>query len=308
MAHSVVIVATVKNEENNIQELLDSIKLQTRFPDEVIIVDGGSTDNTVKKLIEFKNKDIIPTKIFIKPGTNISQALNIAIKNSNCDIIACTAAGTILDKNWIKNLLKPFERDANVKVVSGWYEPDCRTPFEKVLADVSLPKLEEINPDKFIPSSRSMAFHRLAWEKIGGFPEWLTPGDDTYFSIALRKAGYKFYFASDAVVRWRPRKNMKDLWVQCFRYANADWKGGMRTGIFLKLIFTYGVGFIMFLLGFWKPIWWIIFIISALLYIGSISWRKRIRKLSGLNIVILMHIANIAGWLSGILKNPLRKR
>ena len=47
-------VTTVFNEEKTINKLLDSIKKQTVYPDEVIIVDGGSTDNTLSVISNFQ--------------------------------------------------------------------------------------------------------------------------------------------------------------------------------------------------------------------------------------------------------------
>jgi len=44
----VSVIVTVKNEAKSIGLLLDSLAGQSRLPDEVIVVDGGSSDDTVR--------------------------------------------------------------------------------------------------------------------------------------------------------------------------------------------------------------------------------------------------------------------
>ena len=73
------LICTLKDEEESVRSLLDSILEQTRKPDEVIFVDGGSTDNTVKILKSYQKK-IKNMKIIVGRG------LNIAIKNAKHDL------------------------------------------------------------------------------------------------------------------------------------------------------------------------------------------------------------------------------
>ena len=47
MRQTVSVICTVLNEGESIKGLLDSLAAQTRLPDEIIFVDGGSRDNTV---------------------------------------------------------------------------------------------------------------------------------------------------------------------------------------------------------------------------------------------------------------------
>jgi len=209
----VSLICTLKNEESSIREFLDSILSQSRLPDEVVIVDGGSTDRTVEIINSVINSyigkcDLI--KLIVKKGANRAEGRNIAIKNTEYDIIASTDAGCRLDKDWLENLIKPFEDDASVDVVSGWYEADARTEFEKCVAELTYPKLKMVlkNPDKFLPSSRSVAYKKECWEKVGGYPEQLYNNEDTLFDLNLKKTGCKFTFAPNAVVYWRVRSNL----------------------------------------------------------------------------------------------------
>ncbi|CAB50100.1 glycosyltransferase family 2 protein [Pyrococcus abyssi] len=221
------LITTVKNEENSIRAFLESILQQSRPPDEFIIVDGGSTDKTVEILQEytplFKRKNII-YKIIVKKGANIAKGRNIAISNSSGDIIACTDAGCVLSKAWLEEIARSFEQDPSVDIVSGWYEPLATSKFEEIVAEITYPKLKKVlrNPSKFLPSSRSIAFKKKCWKKVGGYPEWLYTAEDTLYDILLKRAGCKFVFNPNAVVYWKVRENLRKLFRQYYNYAKGD--------------------------------------------------------------------------------------
>lgn len=236
----VSLICTLKNEESSIREFLDSILSQSRLPDQVIIVDGGSTDGTVEIINSYIGKCNL-IKLIVKKGANIAEGRNIAIKNAKYDVIASTDAGCRIDKHWLENLIRPFEEDSSVDVVSGWYEPDARTEFEGFVAELTYPKLERVikNPDKFLPSSRSVAFKKKCWAKVGGYPEWLYTAEDTLFDLNLKKTGCKFVFAPKAVVYWRARSNLRSVFKQHYLYAKGNAQAGLFIVNYIKLLAFY---------------------------------------------------------------------
>ncbi|MEK6572700.1 MAG: glycosyltransferase, partial [Chloroflexota bacterium] len=87
----VSLILTVLNEGDHIRRLLDSVVKQSRRPDEVVVCDGGSRDNTVAVIQEYADR--LPLKILSAPGANISQGRNVAIRAATGDVIAVTDAG-----------------------------------------------------------------------------------------------------------------------------------------------------------------------------------------------------------------------
>lgn len=221
----VSLISTVKNEEESIEDFLDSLLSQSRKPDEIIIVDGDSTDNTVKIINEYIQKGA-PIKLIIKEGANISMGRNTAVKNSKYDIIASTDAGCKIDKDWLKNLIEKFDNETDV--VCGMTIPDPKTDFEKCVADVTCYKVEEVDEETFLPSSRSVAFRKSAWEKVGGYQE-LCLSDDTLFDLNLKKAGCKFKVARNAIVYWKMRKNLREVFKQYYLYGKYQRDAGLAT-------------------------------------------------------------------------------
>jgi cellulose synthase/poly-beta-1,6-N-acetylglucosamine synthase-like glycosyltransferase len=217
----VSLIATVLNEVELLDDWFDSIRRQTRQPDEIVIVDAGSSDGTIEKLEAIERSQALPVRIFVVPGANISKGRNRAIEEATHDVIAATDAGTLLDRDWLDRLVKPL-CDSNIDISSGFYRPAGRNDFERVLASVIVPRLSEIDPDTFLPSSRSVAFRRAAWRSVGGYPEWLLVVEDLVFDMDLREAGAKFVFVPDAIAAWYPRPTLKAFFKQYRNYARGD--------------------------------------------------------------------------------------
>ena len=104
----VSVIVTVKNEAAAIGRLLDSISAQVRLPDEVVIADGGSRDQTVAAIEAWGARQAFPVHVLSVPGANISQGRNAAIRAAAGPIIASTDAGVRLDPLWLAKLLEPY--------------------------------------------------------------------------------------------------------------------------------------------------------------------------------------------------------
>jgi glycosyltransferase involved in cell wall biosynthesis len=266
----VSVIITLKNEESSIKTFLDSILDQTRKPDEIVMVDGGSNDGTVKIINQYIQKGA-PINLIIKQGANISMGRNIAIKNSKFDIVASTDLGCRVDKDWLKKLIEKFNDE--IDVVSGVTIPEPRNDVEKCMAELTCYKIEEINEETFLPSSRSIAFRKSAWEKGGGYPEWLDIAEDTYFDLSMKKAGCNFKVAKDAIVYWFMRDNYRKLFKQYYKYSSWNRKAGLATPksamiLLIKTFWPLGILFLGLIpiIFFNAPIYLPILIILVILF------------------------------------------
>ncbi|NLE43739.1 MAG: glycosyltransferase [Chloroflexi bacterium] len=219
----VAIIVTVLNEANSLPDLLESMAIQTRPADEIVICDGGSTDATVAIL---ESEERLPLRVIRKPGVGISAGRNTAIDATSSDVIAVTDAGVRLDHEWLARIIEPFDDEA-VWVVSGFFRPDPHSVFEVAMGATVLPELGDIVPSRFLPSSRSVAFRKTAWAEVGGYPEWLDYCEDLIFDLRLRKRYGDFAFAPAATVFFRPRTTLKAFFVQYYRYARGDGKADL---------------------------------------------------------------------------------
>ena len=181
------LIATVLNEGDNIHQLFESIVAQTRPPDEVVVVDGGSGDDTLAIMRGYA--DELPLRLFVEAGCNISRGRNRAIAEARGDIIAVTDAGVRLSDAWLERITAPLLADPALNVVGGFFQADPQSAFEAALGATTLPLAPEIAGATFLPSSRSIAFRKSAAEAIGGYPEWLDYCEDLVFDLRLREAG-----------------------------------------------------------------------------------------------------------------------
>ncbi len=232
---AVSLIMTVKNEAAALPRLLDSILAQTHAPDEIVIADGGSTDATCDVLARYASR--LNLRVLNCPGANISKGRNAAIAAARGEIIASTDAGVRLDPHWLEEITKPFEAGADV--VSGFFEPDPHGAFETALAATTLPARRDIKPEKFLPSSRSVAFRKSAWQAVQGYPEWLDFCEDLVFDLGLRAAGGRFVFAPEARVFFRPRATLRQFARQYYLYARGDGKADLWLKRHLLRYFTY---------------------------------------------------------------------
>src|SRR5258708_29244497 len=183
---------TTFNEEKTISKLLESIFNQTRLPDEVVIVDGGSTDETMEILSAFQasriTKKCDPSTALrmtrSKKRISIARGRNLAVKNARYPIIAMTDGGCVADKRWLEKILSPFQGSRMTQVVAGFYRMIGKSDFQKALKPFLGTMPDKFNNKTFLPSTRSIAFKKSVWKIVGGFNEKLDRvAEDTDFNL-----------------------------------------------------------------------------------------------------------------------------
>jgi glycosyltransferase involved in cell wall biosynthesis len=262
----VSLVATVRDAAAQIDEFVASVRAQTRPPDEVVVVDGGSIDGTFEALDRAEGVTAI-----LEPGANIARGRNVAVRAAAHDVVAVTDADCVLAPDWLERLVAPIEQGAQVS--AGAYRP-LTSSLWQVCATAHVPDPEELRTG-WMPSSRSLAFRREAFEDAGGYPEWLDVGEDMYLNHRWVERGVQLELAPDAVAFWRGRPTLAATWRQYARYAEGDALGGMYPQRHLIRFAAYTGGAMTWSSGRRLPR--LVAMVAGILYVrGSVrrAWRR----------------------------------
>lgn len=233
----VSLIASVKDEAANAMQWCESIFQQTRLPDEIIVVDAGSRDGTTEILGRIAANSPISFSVLIEPGANIARARNLAIERARFPIIAVTDFGCRPKSDWLEKLIAPFEAEPSTRVVAGLYAPVDRKRKPAWRGYPLYPVVSRIDPQNFLPSNRSIAFTKEAWQDAGGYPDWLTlTGEDTFFDRELKRAGGVWAFVPAAIVEWHAPENFMAYLRKVYWWAIGDGESGVHATFYWRYV------------------------------------------------------------------------
>lgn len=301
------LATTCFREAEAIEAFIDAVTGQTRKPDEIVIVDAGSDDGTVEQ-IQRRIAAGAPVTLVVAPGAGRSAGRNRAIEVSSAELIALTDVGSHPRPDWFERIIAPLEADDEVGVVAGYYEAEPKMLWQAAVAAATVPAAAEVDPGTFLPSGRSVAFRRSAWQRVGGYPEWAEYGEDTAFGLALRRHGAVFRFEPQAVVRWNPESRLGRLARQFYRYARGDAQARQWFRHYTKA-YTLAVLKLGMLVGgaFWWPAWLGIPALAALYWVRhALRARRRTSRAAAAWLAPLANAAvdaaHVAGYTRGLLE------
>ena len=257
----VSVVVPVRDEEDSIRELLDSLLTQTRPPDEIMITDGGSTDATPQIIEEYIRKGA-PVRLISAGAALPGRGRNLGAAQASHEWLGFTDAGIRLENNWLAALVAKAEAD-DVDIVYGSWQPVTDTFFKQCAAIAYVPP--PMSHDGVVTRPRFIAstlLRREVWAAVNGFPEELRSAEDLIFMDRVENAGYRFVFEPRAQVHWDLRPT---LWSTFKRFVVYS-RNNIRAGLFRKwqatVLFKYygGLAVLLAAVLIFKPslLWFLI--------------------------------------------------
>jgi len=259
----VSLIATVFNEEQGIEQFLQSYSQQSFSAKEFIIVDAFSSDQTYQIIKKFSEQQPqLKIKLF-KKSSNRSQARNFAVTKASGDYLAFTDAGCVLDRFWLENLVQEQVKTKK-RVVGGHFRGLAKSRLQEAIVPYFLQLNKKVNKQNFVPTTRSLLIEKKLWLKLGGLNERLNLSEDYDLMLRIKKQKIIWAFASQAIVYWLPPQNYWAFLKKIASFATSDIEAGIvRPKV--VLIFLRYLLFLLLILSF-KSIFFLIFFIFYLLW------------------------------------------
>ncbi|HEY6803766.1 MAG TPA: glycosyltransferase [Pyrinomonadaceae bacterium] len=212
---TISVVVPVYNAETTISATIEHLLRQSLTPDEIIVVDDGSTDETANLLKAFAGQITVLSKTNGGPAS----ARNAGIQASSSSLIAFTDSDCLPDEEWLQELVKGFKSDL-VSGVGGSVEAatDGLVGEYIDLHGWMNPQQEASGIVTSLVTANA-CFRSDVLQQTNLFDERFPgPGaEDTELSIRVRSAGYELSFVKTALVR---HLHKKTVWSYCKNMAN----------------------------------------------------------------------------------------
>ncbi len=227
---TVSIIVPIRNEAQFIGDTLRSL-LDQDFPAdefEVLVADGGSTDETVA-IVRGLQAEYPNLRLFFNPKRISSAARNLAIRHmAGRYAVIVDGHCHIPDRRYLRNVVEAFETTGADTL--GRPQPlDAPNPtdFQRAVAVARASRLGH-NPEsdifsdeaKFVPpQSTAIAYRREVFQRVGLFDERFDACEDVEFNHRVHAAGLTCYFSPKLKVVYHPRGSWKGLFFQLGRYG-----------------------------------------------------------------------------------------
>lgn len=228
---SISVVICAFNEEEWIGITLQSLTGQRHPPDEIIVVNNASTDNTAEIINQFIEDHLdLNIKLVNEEKQGLHHAREAGWRNASSDIIAMTDADIRFPEDWLEIIVSTFSEDSEVQAITGIVRyPDAPAFIDWItwLTD-QLYQPEGIGKfmtKEYVLNGGNSAYRRSALEVVNGYLD--KPSDlleDRHMSRQMHEANFKIKLV----------RHLK-VWHSFRRFEKDGWRG------YMNYIFFYDV-------------------------------------------------------------------
>jgi glycosyltransferase involved in cell wall biosynthesis len=310
---SISVVCPVFNEAQYIENILHFF-VQNKFDNkELIVIDGGSADATVK-IIEKWALQYPSITLLHNAKKYVPQALNLALKKTTGDIIIRLDAHTIYANDYIDKIIETFNiTDADI--VGGPMNPIGNTTIQKAIAfatcssfGVGNSKFHDINYSGYVDSVYLGAWRKELFEDVGYFDEQMKRNQDDEFHYRAKSNGKKIYLSAAIKSSYYPRDSFSKLFKQYFQYGLYKPLVIKKVQSELKLRHLVPLAFVLYIVSLPLCFFSFVFIAPLILYlfidfIICFKVKNAIKiKMAMLLVFPILHISYGTGFLLGLFK------
>jgi len=318
----VSIIIPMRNEEKFVGKCLDSLLQQIEGRDnfEILCVDGASTDNTHRIILDYAQR-YNNIRLIDNPQKIVPVGMNLGIKQAKGDIIMRLDSHAEYAPNYIDKCLEVCRR-TGADNVGGYCKtlPGKNTRVARAIAAATSCSFGVGNsifrltgPEQETDTVPFGTYHKDLFDKIGLYDERLVRNQDIELNSRIRKSGGRVVISPEIQLSYYNRATFRGLWQQAFN--NGLWNpytvwlvgGGLSLRHFVPMVFVLvimALGIGGFLYG---PVKWVLlgYILMYLFAAAVFSLRTSRRTESPTILVvwsfIVLHIGYGLGSLWGII-------
>jgi succinoglycan biosynthesis protein ExoA len=227
----VSVIIPCRDEAEFIEELLDAARGQDRPLSEILVVDNGSTDHSVEIVAAYAARHPSPPVRVLhcaRPGA--AAAMNTGIRAAAGEVIVRLDGHSRPNPDYIRRAVEHLA-EPRVGIVGGVWEinPGARTIRARAIALAVASRLgsggaayRHKNAYRVPTDVDTVPFgcyRRALWKELNGYDDELLVVEDGDFNYRARQAGYRVILDPEIRCIYFPRRRMRTLGRQYFRYG-----------------------------------------------------------------------------------------
>jgi len=201
------------------EEFLSSLIKQEFIDFEIILVEDGKKDSSKDVISKYQEK--LNIKYFFIENTSVSYRRNYGISVAKGDYYVFFDSDCIIPQDYFKIVSKEIVAND----IKAWGGPDRdHESFSNLQKAINYSMTSVFTTGgirggkkkvgKYHPRSFNMGIAKEVYEKTGGFPTVVQPGEDIIFSINIQKCGYQAHLIHDAFVYHKRKISIKKYFRQ----------------------------------------------------------------------------------------------
>ena len=199
---------------------------------DVIVADGGSTDDTVALVLALAARHPV-IHLLHNPGRIQSAGLNLAARAADpaATVLIRADAHTVYPSGFVAECVGALIANSATSVVVPMRTVG-RAGFQRAVAAAQNSRLGNggaahriVPQSRFVDHGHHAAFDRAFFTRIGGYNEGFSHNEDAEFDVRARRAGGKIWMCASAIIDYYPRTSAVAL---CKQYLNFG-RGRART-------------------------------------------------------------------------------
>lgn len=273
---SLAIIVPVYNRPQEVEELLQSLVLQTDKDFEVVLVEDGSSVKCEDICRNYSSQ--LNLQYFYKANEGRSIARNYGIDRADADFFIFVDSDCILPSDYIEKV----KSELATNYVDCFGGPDAaHESFSALQKAINFSMTSFLTTggirggkksmEKFTPRTFNMGFSRMVYDKVGGFREMFS--EDIDMSTRIKNGGFKIKLYPEVKVYHKRRVNFKKFWNQVHIFGMSRitlqliYPGSMKLVHWLPALFViFGLGLVIAsFFNYWFLIPLLVYFVSLLI-------------------------------------------